>query len=619
MILGVHPLWLLWGAAVAVAVALCRSGWGQARPMQLCAVLSLLSHVLIAASVAVVGLPGGSSHAPPEERVRIVRFESQGASDDLSDLSLEEFADAIAPEPTLTELNQTKLSPNEHVSLEATADPTPAPPAALDSATDSQPIPLLPTAALALHAFAQPSPPEAAPRVASSAPDLAKPNPLASTAESPPEALVPLDRSVAEAPIEPAAASAADPAVPLTARPPTPGLVALPSRTGGPSARPFEAAMPLHRPTPAVYRMRLDPDRSATIDQLGGSADTEAAVRKALAWLASQQEPDGSWNAVRHGAGRGQDASGQGREAAGGRADCGLTGLSLLAFLGAGHSPLEGEHRTTVSKGIAYLIGKQAPDGNLAGDARLYEFMYCHAMAAFALAECYAMTGDERLAAPVRRALDYTWAAQDRRGGGWRYQPGDAGDMSVFGWQLMALQSGERGGLPIPEERRRLLRHFVQSHAIGSAGGLSSYRMGEPPSASMTAEAWYCRQLLGVDFADAARGEAVDRIFGQLPGRGPVDDYCWYYATLALHRSGGAAWERWNEALQTELVRSQDRAPGLAGSWPPRGAWGGHGGRVYSTAVAALCLEVYYRYSAAPGEAAAPWTVRRDSPGPISR
>jgi hypothetical protein len=33
-----------------------------------------------------------------------------------------------------------------------------------------------------------------------------------------------------------------------------------------------------------------------------------------------------------------------------------------------------------------------------------------------------------------------------------------------------------------------------------------------------------------------------------------------------------------------------------AGSWDPDPVWGGHGGRVYATAVAALTLEVYYRY-----------------------
>jgi hypothetical protein len=34
----------------------------------------------------------------------------------------------------------------------------------------------------------------------------------------------------------------------------------------------------------------------------------------------------------------------------------------------------------------------------------------------------------------------------------------------------------------------------------------------------------------------------------------------------------------------------------LAGSWDPDPVWGMHGGRVYATALAAMTLEVYYRY-----------------------
>jgi hypothetical protein len=60
----------------------------------------------------------------------------------------------------------------------------------------------------------------------------------------------------------------------------------------------------------------------------------------------------------------------------------------------------------------------------------------------------------------------------------------------------------------------------------------------------------------------------------------------------------------------------QRGGPGpLAGSWDPDPVWGGHGGRVYSTALAAMTLEVYYRHApiherqAPPGRQFASQTV----------
>jgi hypothetical protein len=44
-------------------------------------------------------------------------------------------------------------------------------------------------------------------------------------------------------------------------------------------------------------------------------------------------------------------------------------------------------------------------------------------------------------------------------------------------------------------------------------------------------------------------------------------------------------------------VDNQRTAPACyAGSWDPSGPWGTAGGRVYSTALLTLCLEVTYRY-----------------------
>jgi hypothetical protein len=58
----------------------------------------------------------------------------------------------------------------------------------------------------------------------------------------------------------------------------------------------------------------------------------------------------------------------------------------------------------------------------------------------------------------------------------------------------------------------------------------------------------------------------------------------------------GLQWARRLERMQSSLVSRQRGDGNLAGSWDPDCQWGGYGGRVYSTAVSTLCLEVYYRY-----------------------
>ena len=76
-----------------------------------------------------------------------------------------------------------------------------------------------------------------------------------------------------------------------------------------------------------------------------------------------------------------------------------------------------------------------------------------------------------------------------------------------------------------------------------------------------------------------------------------VDVYAWYYETYALFQVGGRPWKTWNTALKRTLTKSQVKKRGCAqGSWDPIGVWGYSGGRVYSTALTALTLEVYWRY-----------------------
>ncbi len=121
----------------------------------------------------------------------------------------------------------------------------------------------------------------------------------------------------------------------------------------------------------------------------------------------------------------------------------------------------------------------------------------------------------------------------------------------------------------------------------------------------MTAEALTCRQFLGMPPASATGLEAGDYILGQLPGEGQANFYYWYYATIGMYQLQGTHWDRWNKALRATLVQSQRSSGPLAGSWDPNTVWGGYGGRVYTTALGTLCLEVYYRFLPMYVEAAA--------------
>lgn len=354
---------------------------------------------------------------------------------------------------------------------------------------------------------------------------------------------------------------------------------------------------------PDLYSLRFAEDRAGIIESAGGNADTEAAVQLALAWLVANQEPDGHWSAARHGAGRGSMQQGQDRGDTGADADTGITALAVLALLGAGNTHLQGEHRVVVQHGLEFLLASQRSDGCLSGNARLFASTYCHGMALLALAESLAISRDQRLKPAVERGVAYTVAAQ-HSGGGWRYQPGDVGDMSQFGWQIMALKSAELAGVKTPEITKQRATRFLTSLSAGRYGGLATYRSKERPSRTMTAEALLCRYLLEASPMREICDEAVGFVAQELPTSGPANVYYWYYGTLAMRYSGGTPWQRWNESLQKELLESQQGN----GSWDPDRVWGGFGGKVYQTSLSVLCLEAYYRYDVA---AESPDTGRR--------
>ncbi len=160
----------------------------------------------------------------------------------------------------------------------------------------------------------------------------------------------------------------------------------------------------------------------------------------------------------------------------------------------------------------------------------------------------------------------------------------------------MALKSADLAGIPIPAETRAGMIRYLGSVSSGKHGGLASYRPGHKPTRTMTAEALVCRQFLGMARANPAGNEAGNFLLEELPGEREPNFYYWYYATLGMYQLQDEHWQRWNKALQSALVGSQRSDGDKTGSWDPDPIWAAYGGRAYSTALGALCLEVYYRF-----------------------
>jgi hypothetical protein len=113
----------------------------------------------------------------------------------------------------------------------------------------------------------------------------------------------------------------------------------------------------------------------------------------------------------------------------------------------------------------------------------------------------------------------------------------------------------------------------------------------------MVAEGMYARQLLGSRIGDRNLDESARYIYSETRRGGHLDNlYLIYYGTLALYHYQGWIWEKWNQEVRDFLVRTQHPSGKLRGSWDPTGPWSSSGGRVLSTALATLSLEVYYRY-----------------------
>lgn len=330
-------------------------------------------------------------------------------------------------------------------------------------------------------------------------------------------------------------------------------------------------------------------------------------VQLGLAWLASHQEEDGSWNPS---AFADHDPTGDRSTGAGEpHHEVGVTGLALLAFLGDGHSMVRGDHKDVVIKGFKWLVAQQNRDTGLFGDEVGQAFLYSHAIATLAVCEAYYLDKSIILKGRAQKAVNYILRARNPYGV-WRYDspPNGDNDTSITAWMMQVVRSADDAGLKVDRESWVAARQWLDEMTDEGTGRVGYTERGSTSSRvpgmndwfptdqfeALTAAGLYTRFLAGeaIHAVTPVMQQHADLVVltkASLENpKIPMDAYALYYSTRAMYQMGGSYWEEWSKALRSTIIETQCKDGAARGSWDPNGPWGYSGGRVYSTAMMVL-------------------------------
>ena len=336
---------------------------------------------------------------------------------------------------------------------------------------------------------------------------------------------------------------------------------------------------------PGQMSNRSGSGRAAAIGAYGGQWGqyAEAAVLRALEWLRINQNQDGSWGT-------------HDKEA--------MTGLGILTFLAHGETTASEKYGQTVERAIRYLVARQNEKGEFA-KTDTTAGTYSQAICVYALSEAYGMTRIPSLKSVMEKGVQLLIDGQQAGGGyDYKFAKGDRRDTSLGGWCCQAMKAAYIGGAENAKLHDAMEKAIQDMKSVQKAEDGSFYysKIGASHSThSITAVAVLSMQLLGHG-GDAETKRGLNYL-GEAncnwknPPEWPM--YAWYYISQTKFHQGGANWTGWNNQFAPQFIRNQNpdgswNSPGLALKEGTTGRENMH--PVYATTLAALTLQVYYRF-----------------------
>ncbi len=274
-----------------------------------------------------------------------------------------------------------------------------------------------------------------------------------------------------------------------------------------------------------------------------------------------------------------------------------FTGLAVMAMMAVGQTPDDPVAGEAMRKGIRYVLSQMGSDGYFGQSDN--SRMYGHGICTLMLLEAAGMTKDKvlerRIVDQGRKAIRLILAAQGvkkqpRHLGGWRYEPtsGDS-DLSLTGWQTMALRAGKDIGVNVPQSAIDGAVGFIRRMASPQGG--FGYEGPEDRSA-LRGVGLLTLSVCGAYDAQESQRTAALILKDPPTWKGPFMYYSVYYSSVGMYQVGGDAWEQFYPLIDKLLLEHQNED----GSWPPPPSSAQEKDPVYMTSMAVLSLAIHHQY-----------------------
>ncbi|MBI1831635.1 MAG: TIGR03067 domain-containing protein [Planctomycetes bacterium] len=275
--------------------------------------------------------------------------------------------------------------------------------------------------------------------------------------------------------------------------------------------------------------------------------EARKAIDTGLAFLVKEQADDGSFGSAQF------------------NGNVGITSLAGMALLSNVERLGEGARGQAAARAVRYVLWQEDP--NVAGSFNqkntAHGPMYNHGFAVLFLADAHERTGDKKLKADIKAALERAVKvivkAQNNEGG-WRYQPRPVdADLSVSAGQIAALAAARQLGIDIPKVTRDNAAAYIK-RCQGQDGGFRYQPFGGPSSFARTGAGLVALNRLGF-FKSAEIDKGLDylRKFDLKNADAAMKlyySYGHYYVAKAMWYAGEKEWQRWYPLARDDLLRS---------------------------------------------------------------